>query len=244
MSHDDPFARPASTHREAAPRPTTAPDLTVPMGGSPGVGTALAGLGAVAVQDPAPASAPAPAPAAAPAADAVLDESAGAESKAKTKSASSGAAPRSSSMASGGRPVEAPPSAPHAPLWPGPANPEEAYVPSEFDCSDLAEVNRQMNRARARLFRVSASLKDAQRGLVDASMAYERQMRRELVTLSGGTEASRRAMAEIRCEHLENAVVVAKQVEQEWKKRAMDVRDDLRAIENISHNVRAQMDVR
>lgn len=198
----------------------------------PGVGAA--GTATAVIDAPVPPVSAAPAPGAG-------EDAAAAAAPARVKAA---AAPRGTAMAAGGQPVGTPPPAPEPPQWPGPVNEDETYVPQEFDAVDLAEVNREMNRARARLFRVSATLKAAQRRLVEAQTAYERQMRRELVTISGGTEASRRAMAEIRCESLENDVVVAKQIVEEWKQRSMYVRDDLKAVENISHNVRAQMDVR
>lgn len=152
--------------------------------------------------------------------------------------------PRGGGMASGGQPVEAPGAPPARPTWPGPLNGDEMYVPEEFDVSDLMEVNRELNRARARLFRVSQALKLAQRTLAEAQSDYDRSMRRELVSISGGTSESRKAMAEIRCEPFENRIIVGKQVVEEWRKRAVDVRDDLKAIENIAHNVRAQIDIR
>lgn len=196
-------------------------------------------------QSTAPADAPARPPAQAGAAGPAVDGSDEAEPGGKQQKSDKRPPSRGVSMALAGRPVGEAPVAPERPRWPGAANAEEVYVPEEeFDVSDLAEVNRQMNRARARLFRVSQHLKGAQRELAEAQIEYDRAMRRALVSLSGGTEASRKAMAEIQCEPLENRVVVAKQVVEEWKKRSIDVRDDLKAIENISHNVRAQMDIR
>jgi hypothetical protein len=154
-------------------------------------------------------------------------------------------AARASGMAAGGQPVGTPGPPPGAPVWPQPMSADESYIPNEeFDVSDLGEVNRQLNMARARIFRVSQTLKLAQRTLADAQSDYDRAMRRQLVSISGGTSESRRAMAEINCEHLENRIIVGKQVVEEWRKRSMDTRDDLKAIENIAHNVRAQIDIR
>lgn len=152
-------------------------------------------------------------------------------------------APRSGGMAAGGQAVEAPGPPPPTPGWPDLRNHDEMYVPEEFDASDLSEANKEMNKARARLFRVSQMLKTMQRTLAEAQLEYDRAMRRELVTITGGTSESRRAMAEIRCEHFENRVVVGKQVVEEWRKRSMDCRDDIKAIENMSHNIRAQVGV-
>lgn len=179
-----------------------------------------------------PPAAPPSAPA--PAAEAVVES-------AEKKKASPA---RGASMASGGQPVEVPGAAPAAPEWPDARTDDEVYVPEEFDATDLAEVNRELNRARARLFRVSAELKRVQRYMAEAQCDYDRQMRRELVAITGGTAETRKAMAEIRCEPLENRIVVGKQIVEEWKKRSTDCRDDLKAVENIAHNARAQMDVR
>jgi hypothetical protein len=151
---------------------------------------------------------------------------------------------RGASMASGGAPVNAPTTASKFAGWPNVFTDDEMYVPEEFDVSDLAEVNRELNRARARLFRVSQQLKRMQRALAEAQVSYDREMRRQLVSLTGGTEASRRAMAEIACEQFEDRLIIGKQIVEEWRKRSMDCRDDLKAVENIAHNVRAQIDIR
>lgn len=154
-------------------------------------------------------------------------------------------AQRGGGMAAGGAPIDSLPAAPDRPGWPGALSPDEDYVPDEeFDATDLAEVNRELNRARARIFRCSQVLKRVQRAQAEAQVDYDRAMRRALVSISGGTSESRRAMAEIKCEEFENRVVIGKQVVEEWKKRCTDARDDLKAVENISHNVRAQIDIR
>lgn len=130
------------------------------------------------------------------------------------------------------------------PSWPEPRSEDEVYVPEEeFDITDLSEINRQLLRAKSRLFRVSQHLKQAQRDLIDAQLTYRRAYRRHMVMVSGGTEASRKAMVEINCEDFENAVEIAVQVVDEWKKRSQDCRDDLKAIESLGHNVRAQMNM-
>lgn len=166
---------------------------------------------------------------------------------------------RRTGMASNGKPVTELPPPPDAPVWPAfapdapgaPATPnglaavDESYVPDEeFDATDLMQVNRELNRARARIFRCSQTLKRVQRALAEAQVDYDRQMRRALVTQSGGTAESRRALAEIQCEEFENRVVIGKQVVEEWRRRCNDARDDLKALENISHNVRASLDIR
>lgn len=149
---------------------------------------------------------------------------------------------RARGVAVGGRVATVAPM-PSAPQWPSTVGSE--YVPDEeLDASDLGEINRELNRCRARLFRVSESLKHAQRELRDAELLYSRQMRRALVKTTGGTAETRRAVAEMECEPFENDMVVKQQVVEELRKRALDVRDDLKAVENLSHNARAQMNLR
>lgn len=144
-------------------------------------------------------------------------------------------------MASGGARASISRPAP-LPNWPAPRTDEEQYIPEEeFDITDLSEINRQLMRAKSRLFRVSQHQKAAQRDLIDAQLTYRRAFRRCLVMQTGGSAEARKAMAEVQCEGFENAMVVAEQVVEEWKKRAQDSRDDLKAIENLAHNVRAQM---
>ena len=131
---------------------------------------------------------------------------------------------------------------PEAPQWPV-QTVDDAYIPEEFDASDLSILNREMNRCRARLFRVSQGQKNAQRDLRESELLYNRNMRRALVRASGGSAEVRKAVAEMECEEFENDVVVKVQIVEELRKRAQDVRDDLKAVENLSHNARAQMAV-
>jgi hypothetical protein len=155
-----------------------------------------------------------------------------------------GKAARSRGLASGGRTADIPPMPP-APAWDQAAGPNDDYLPAETaDYTDLSQVNLDINRARRRLFQVSAALRIASREAIEAEVTYRRHMRRALVSLSGGSAEGRKAMAEMQCEEYENAMVVTAQVVEELKKRSTDARDDLKAAENIAHNVRAQMDVR
>ena len=148
-------------------------------------------------------------------------------------------------MASKGRPLTSLPPAPPIPQWAGPWDVEQFQpaVDIDMDCSELSTINQMLNRCRARLFRSSEMLKVAQRQYAEAQVVYDRAMRRQMVSLSGRTEAARKAMAEILCEEHENAVIVARQVVEECKKRSLDARDDLKAVENLAHNARALMNL-
>jgi hypothetical protein len=192
------------------------------------------------VAEPQPTPQPEPTPEVAP--EAPKDADADADKDAEKKEPKA----RTRGMASGGAPVGDLPVAPEPPVWPDFAkHPDATYVPDEeFDATDLMQVNRELNRARARVFRCSDILKMCQRTLAEAQSNYDRQMRRALVTVSGGTAESRKALAEIQCEEFENRVIVGKQVVEEWRRRCGDARDDLKALENISHNVRASLDIR
>lgn len=195
---------------------------------------------------PAPASVDTPA---APVADKPADPTAAGAGESAGETAGEGEKKetrRGRGMAAGGSTVGDLPAPPPVPVWPDFANhPDAHYVPDEgFDATDLIQVNRELNRARARVFRCSDILKTCQRTLAEAQSNYDRQMRRALVTITGGTAESRKALAEIQCEEFENRVVVGKQVVEEWRRRCSDARDDLKALENISHNVRASLDIR
>lgn len=122
-------------------------------------------------------------------------------------------------------------------------DPLQGYEPTEFDASDLRLINTELNRCRIRLFRISTAQRRAQRELREAELTYSRNMRRALIQTSGGTAETRRAVAEMECEPFEDRVAVAQQVVEELRKRAQDVRDDLKAVENLSHNARAQMNI-
>lgn len=151
---------------------------------------------------------------------------------------------RARGMAVNGKTADLP-APPPRPTWPGAVSADDDYVPDEqFDAHDLSDVNRELNRCRSRLFRISQALKGAQRNLADAELAYNRAYRRALIAVSGGSAETRKAYAEVQCEQFENDLAVARQVVEELKKRSMDARDDLKAVENLSHNVRAQMDIR
>lgn len=186
------------------------------------------------VRPPAPVATPAPAAAAPLPRQAAAQQPASAGQRAERE--------RSRSVAMGGQRAQVKP-VPEAPQWPDQTT-EDMYIPEEeFDSSDLSVINRELNRCRARLFRVSHSMKDAQRKLREAELLYSRHMRRALVQVSGGTAETRKAVAEMECEPFENDMVVKQQVVEELRKRAQDVRDDLKAVENLSHNARAQMNI-
>lgn len=149
-----------------------------------------------------------------------------------------------SGIAMGGKPFHVPDADP-LPVFPEPTG-DEVYVPADdgVDAWDLSRANQELNRIRARLYRLSQALREAQQRYAAAKLRYERALRRALVQVSGGTAETRKAAAELACEPFENDVVVAQQEVEALKQLAMTARADLEAVLNIAHNLRAQMDLR
>lgn len=68
-------------------------------------------------------------------------------------------------------------------------------------------------------------------------------MRRELVNMSGGTEKTRVAMAEIACEEWENDVAVTTQLVAELTNEQRIVSKELDILESLANNARAQIKI-
>ncbi|MGV8847027.1 hypothetical protein [Tessaracoccus sp.] len=144
-----------------------------------------------------------------------------------------------------GRPVSTDFAAPPAGglAWPAVTS-MEVFLPDEtFDFTDLNVLNRQLMMAMRRVFEVSQGLKGEQRALAEAELVYRQHLRRSMVKVSGGSAETRKALAELACEGYENEVWLRTQTVEEMKKRSMDCRDHLKGLENLSHNVRAQIQV-
>lgn len=132
---------------------------------------------------------------------------------------------------------------PGLPTW---ENRDDEYSFTEFqevDFEDLSRINFALNQVRVKFYRIGRKLKDAQRRLSDAKAAYNRRMRRELVNMSGGTDKTRIAMAEIACEEWENDVAVATQLVAEITNEQRIVSKDLDVLESLANNARAQIKI-
>lgn len=167
-----------------------------------------------------------------------------AEEGAKTKR--SGRTPRSSSMALNGRPVDVEEySQVELPDWieSGRRYSElMEYVPEDdLDISDVHSVNREILSARRRLFRVQRALADANRKASEAKFAYRRKRARILVGISGGTEKTREATADVACEEEFGHLIVSEQLADELLNQSRAVKAELDSLANLSHNIRAQM---
>lgn len=152
---------------------------------------------------------------------------------------------RAAAVAYNGRPVDLNriPSA-HMPPFPGDQDPNFQYFPeAEIDYSDLSVLNRDINRARYRLFRANAALKEAQRKEAEAEFEYRRAHARVMAGLSGGSEKQRQAIADLKVEQEWADWMVAKQVAKEYESLLRQLRVDLDSLAGISHNVRAQINI-
>lgn len=151
-------------------------------------------------------------------------------------------APKKNTMASNGRPVGGELPEPSGfPSWPQDPR-DEAYLPDEeIDFSDLSELNREINKARARSFRVKGSVADARKEETEAEDAYRKAYNRALVGLSGGSAETRKALAEINTEDLYSRVLVSQTVVKQLINLSYAVSRDLDVLKTISDNLRKQL---
>jgi hypothetical protein len=112
-----------------------------------------------------------------------------------------------------------------------------------LDYHDLADVNRDLLRLRARLHRVRRGMRQAARDAVEAKLTYHRALRRALVQQSGGSAESRKASAELLCEDLEADMVMKLQVVDEFNSLFRAIRDDVENAKTVAYNLRALMQI-
>lgn len=132
--------------------------------------------------------------------------------------------------------------------YPQRSNPTWDDFPSDeyeqlTDFSDLSQVNHRLNTLRSRFYQINKQLKLAQRSLAQAKAEHSSKLRREMVNISGGTEKTRVAMAEIACEEWESDVIVYNQLVQEMTNDQRIVSKDLDVLETLSNNIRAQIKI-
>lgn len=119
----------------------------------------------------------------------------------------------------------------------------ESWVPGadQVDFSDLAAINQQILYSRRRLYAANNELREAQRRKVEAEFEYRRAHNRIMAGLTGGSEKQRSAIADVRTEELWAAYLLASQIADEYLALVRAVRTDLDALQGLSHNVRAQI---
>lgn len=144
-------------------------------------------------------------------------------------------------MASEGKIVNLPEETP-VPSWPRSTAPDDSFMPDEsLDFTDLTDLNREINRARARSFRIKNALADARRLEAEETERYRRAYNRILVGISGGNAEHRKAMAEIQTEELYTKRMIAESTVKELVNLSYAVSRDLDTLKVISDNLRKQL---
>jgi hypothetical protein len=111
------------------------------------------------------------------------------------------------------------------------------------DYSDLAALNRDLQRLRIRMAKIRREMRRAAREATEAKLKYQRSLRRALVQQSGGSAESRKASAELLCEDLEADMVMKAQVADEYNTLFRSVRDDVENAKVVAYNLRALMTI-
>jgi hypothetical protein len=111
------------------------------------------------------------------------------------------------------------------------------------DYSDLAALNRDLQKLRIRMARIRREMRRAAREATEAKLSYQRALRRALVQQSGGSAESRKANAELLCEDLEADMVMKSQVADEYNTLFRSVRDDVENAKVVAYNLRALMSI-
>lgn len=126
------------------------------------------------------------------------------------------------------------------PSWPSAEGQDLADGVDEApDYGDLEAINRDLLRLRVRMNRIRREMRAAGRRAVEAKLNYQRALRRALVQQSGGSAESRKAQAELLCEELETASIMAQQVADEYVTLFRAARDDVENAKTVAYNLRA-----
>lgn len=150
--------------------------------------------------------------------------------------------PRGQTVAQDGRILSSLPPQNDFPMWEENHSPENTFLPDEqFDFTDLSDLNLEINRARARSFRIKNALANARRDETRAAEDYRRAYNRALVSLSGGNAEHRKAMAEIQCEDLYTDKLITEGIVKELVNLSYTVGRDLDTLKTISDNLRKQL---
>lgn len=155
---------------------------------------------------------------------------------------SASTAQRKANLAMDGR-IATPAQFPHAP-FPGFNLEELEYEVNELsDSADLRNVMHSILISRRRLFQVTKILQQAQRAAVEAKYEWKSAFNRKLLALSGGTEKERVALAEISVEQEYGAYIAAEQAADDALNLLRAIRTELDSLQNMSYNIRAQMQI-
>ena len=120
----------------------------------------------------------------------------------------------------------------------------ENYEPDPtVDLTDLNNINREIVNLRIRLHRIRKEMKQADRLAMKHKYAYESEKKRIWIGISGGSDKSREAAAEVMTEQLMTNYLVAAAVAKEITQQNRDLRMDLDALKELSNNQRKQIDI-
>lgn len=118
------------------------------------------------------------------------------------------------------------------------------YEPDEsVDYGDLSSVNKELVSLLIRLNRIRKELRSAERETARLRWEYEGKKKRMLIGMSGGTEKTREAAAELMCESEYSAYLVAAAVSKEISQHNRDLRSELDLLKEVSNNLRRIIDL-
>lgn len=136
-----------------------------------------------------------------------------------------------------------------SPAFPGRTAAQALYTlpdEHEFDSAsyeDLHAVNVAIHKARYALNRSQGALTNAQRQLVTSETNYRHAHARALITITGGTEKTRTAVADLETEDLFTDLLVKRAVVDEVTALIRAINRDIESLTVLSHNLRAQMNI-
>lgn len=122
-----------------------------------------------------------------------------------------------------------------------PLSEEDEHDTASYE--DLYAVNKAIHTARFSLNRTQKALAQSQRQLVTAETAYRHAHARALITISGGTDKTRTAVADLETEHLYTDLLVKRAVVDEVIALVRAINRDIESLTVLSHNLRAQMNI-
>lgn len=113
----------------------------------------------------------------------------------------------------------------------------------EVDLSDLQNINRELIGLRIRIHQVRNDYKKARRIATHLKYVYEQQKKHIWIQLSGGSEKTREAMAEMMTQDAYGEFLVANIVADELNEMSRTLRTELDALKEVSNNQRRQIDI-
>lgn len=117
---------------------------------------------------------------------------------------------------------------------------DDGYVSDVTEIIDMLELNRHIQQARARCWRLTHETNQASVEASAAEAAYQRRFRTELISRTERSAEARKAAAEDACAELDDQRRVASTRHTYVRTLASQARCDLEALYNLSHNLRAE----